>query len=67
MKCDSEVKFGVGRFFLPIKRLFGMTEIGNLVSKIWSGIAFYILRTMEIQPVLLKENNYESDQSTYKK
>ena len=46
MKWDSEVKFGVGRRFLPLIWLFDEANISNLVRTIWSGLAFYINMTV---------------------
>jgi len=58
MKCDSEVRFGVGGIFLPIKWLLMNSETGVLVSKIWSGIVFCTL--------INRENDFRSSQFSTK-
>ena len=57
MKCDSEVKFGVGGIFLPLKCLNVISKIGYLVSKIWSGLAVYIPRIQGTPMKRQIENN----------
>jgi hypothetical protein len=64
MKCDSEVKFGVGGIFLPIKCLFVISKIGCLISKIWSGVAFYVPEKQRIRRIFSKKNYYELASNT---